>query len=120
MASNKYPHLQNQCEHLIRGIPNNILTRWIVKRINIWMKKSDSRHRLHRRYRTPRKGGYTMYGETNKENELVNKHKVSYLLKSEKKCISCGCRLKINLVKKKPTAKECYKCYKARTVKIIH
>mgnify|MGYP007063376868 CR=1 FL=1 len=68
MASNKYPHLQNQCEHLIRGIPNNILTRWIVKRINIWMKKSDSRHRLHRRYRTPRKGGYTMYGDVNCAN----------------------------------------------------
>lgn len=41
----------------------------------------------------------------------MNVHKVSYLLKSDKKCKHCDRKLKINLVKKKPTAKLCYSCW---------
>ena len=41
----------------------------------------------------------------------MNKHKVSNLLKSDKKCNHCERYLKINLVKKKPTAKLGYRCW---------
>jgi len=57
-----------QCEHLVRQVPNNFITRWIVKKINLWMKNSDSRHRLFRRYRTPKEGGYTRYGDVSCAN----------------------------------------------------
>ena len=43
----------------------------------------------------------------------MNKSKVSYLLKSDKRCFKCSDFLKINLVSKKPSAILCYRCYKA-------
>ena len=43
----KYPFYN----HVIRGIPNNLITRWLVKKINLYMKKSESRWEFRIMYR---------------------------------------------------------------------
>ena len=45
--------MKQKNEHLINNIPNNFFTRWIVKKINGRMIKSNSRYVLARRYRKP-------------------------------------------------------------------
>lgn len=42
--------------HLMRDIPNNFITRWIVKKVNKRMSDSESYYRLEKRYRKPREG----------------------------------------------------------------
>ena len=42
--------------HLVRNIPNNFLTRWLVKKTNRRMRASESMFRLQKRYRGPREG----------------------------------------------------------------
>ena len=54
--------MNNNCEHLVTLIPNNFFTRWLVKRINVRMKKADSKYRLHIRYRKPVEGKKYGYG----------------------------------------------------------
>jgi len=41
-------------------------------------------------------------------------NKVDFRILSEKTCIACDKKLKANLVNRKPNAKYCYSCYKAR------
>ena len=54
--------MNNNCEHLVTLIPNNFVTRWLVKCINKRMKKAESKYRLHIRYRRPKKGLHYGYG----------------------------------------------------------
>ncbi len=55
-------------EHLFSEIPNNRLTRWMVKYLNRRMAKSDSKYRLRPRYRKPKVGGYGWFGHVEKKN----------------------------------------------------
>lgn len=49
--------------HLLRDIPNNFITRWIVKKVNKRMSTSESYYKLEKRYRKPREGYcYTSFG----------------------------------------------------------
>ena len=48
--------MNNNCEHLVTLIPNNFVTRWVIKRINKRMKKAESKYRLYIRYRKPVEG----------------------------------------------------------------
>ena len=47
MKQEKYPHFN----HLVRGIPNNFLTRWMVKKLNSHMKICQSRWEFKIMYR---------------------------------------------------------------------
>lgn len=40
----------------MRDIPNNFITRWIVKKANNKMSTSESLYKLEKRYRKPREG----------------------------------------------------------------
>ena len=54
--------MNNKNEHLINNIPNNFCTRWIVKKINERMNKSNSRYILVRRYRKSKlNGNYRLF-----------------------------------------------------------
>ena len=57
--------------HLCRNIPNNFLTRWLVKKANNKMVKDESLFRLERRYRKPVDGyTYSYFGNiTPKDNQ---------------------------------------------------
>ena len=50
--------------HLVNNVPNNCITRYIVRKINQKMVRSQSLFKLDRRYRKP-KAGYTygMFGD---------------------------------------------------------
>ena len=47
MKNKKYPYYN----HVVRGIPNNVLTRWMVKKLNAHLKKCESRWELRIMYR---------------------------------------------------------------------
>jgi len=55
-------------EHLVREIPNNRITRWVIKHLNSRMATSDSKFRLHIRYRKPKIGGYGRCGDVEMKN----------------------------------------------------
>ncbi len=55
-------------EHILNRVPNNFLTRWIVKYINIKMKNAESRYYLRIRYRCPKVGTYGSGGTVTKTN----------------------------------------------------
>lgn len=54
--------------HLISNIPNNFLTRWMVRFLNRRMAKSDSRHRLKIRYRSAKRGTRSPWGEVRRKD----------------------------------------------------
>ena len=41
-------------EHLVHKIPNNLVTRWLIKRTNKWMRNCNSEYMLIARYRKPK------------------------------------------------------------------
>lgn len=50
-------------EHLTNSIPNNFITRWLIRLANRNMKKAGSMYLLRIRYRKPRKGyRYSLWG----------------------------------------------------------
>ena len=54
--------MKQKNNHLINNIPNNCCTRWIVKKINERMNKSNSRYLLVRRYRKSKlNGSYRLF-----------------------------------------------------------
>tara|TARA_B100000427_G_scaffold329726_1_gene347323 strand:- start:4235 stop:4552 length:318 start_codon:yes stop_codon:yes gene_type:complete len=55
--------------HLVRGIPNNFITRWLAKKANDLMISSDSRWELKVKYRMGRKGGKRSCSHEVKRNE---------------------------------------------------
>ena len=46
---------QNGYGHLTNRIPNNFITRWLIKKANVNMKMSGSAWRLKIRYRKPKR-----------------------------------------------------------------
>lgn len=73
-------------EHLVREIPNNRITRWVIKHINSRMATSDSKFRLHIKYRKPKVGGYGGWGEVEMKNAKcfsLYLHKTSAAKKQE-------------------------------------
>ena len=54
--------------HLMSEIPNNFLTRWIIKKANQRMAKANSMYRLRIRYRKAKVGNATYWGDVSKEN----------------------------------------------------
>jgi len=60
--------MKNKHFHLCREIPNNFITRWLVGQANKKMKTSDSRWKLVRRYRGPKQGTYSMWGDVTMSN----------------------------------------------------
>ena len=54
--------MNSNYRHLVTLIPNNFITRWLVKCINKRMKKAESRYCLRIRYRRPKKGLHYGYG----------------------------------------------------------
>jgi|LULN01.1.fsa_nt_gb hypothetical protein len=55
--------MKKQYEHLVRAIPNNFITRWLIKRTNKWMQKCESKYMLVPRYRKPKTGfAYNSFG----------------------------------------------------------
>ena len=50
------------------GIPNNCLTRWLVKKANQRMAKANSLFRLRIRYRKAKLGRATVWGDVDKGN----------------------------------------------------
>ena len=59
---------QPKHNHLMSSIPNNFLTRWLVKKANQRMAKSNSFYRLRIRYRKAKVGRATMWGDVSKDN----------------------------------------------------
>ena len=61
---------QTKLNHLMSGIPNNFLTRWLVTKANKRMAKANSMYRLRIRYRKQKvKGGNTTrWGDVSKNN----------------------------------------------------
>ena len=50
-------------KHLVHKIPNNLVTRWLIKRTNKWMRKCNSEYILTARYRKPKTGfAYDRFG----------------------------------------------------------
>ncbi len=64
--------LKNRREHLVSDVPNNFITRWLVKKFVKKMNKSNSRWTLTARYRKPYKD--YMY---NKFGDLVPRKNMS-------------------------------------------
>ena len=54
--------------HLVNRVPNNFITRWIVDRINKKMKQSKSIYKLQRKYRCPKVGTYSRWGDVKMDN----------------------------------------------------
>ena len=54
--------------HLMNDIPNNFVTRWVVKYLNKRMARSGSVYGLRIRYRKPKSGGYKFGGGVDKDN----------------------------------------------------
>lgn len=55
--------------HLLREVPNNFITRWLVTAINKKMTKSESLFKLIKKYRKPKNGyKYTDFGGIVKRN----------------------------------------------------
>ena len=50
--------------HLTNRIPNNFVSRWLIKKANVSMKKSGSMWRLKIRYRKPVDGVHYGFGGT--------------------------------------------------------
>tara|TARA_Y100000593_G_C4270172_1_gene316959 strand:- start:424 stop:678 length:255 start_codon:yes stop_codon:yes gene_type:complete len=59
---------QTKRHHLMSGIPNNFLTRWLVKKANQRMAKANSMYRLRMRYRKAKVGKATYWGDVSKDN----------------------------------------------------
>ena len=59
---------QPKRNHLISGIPNNFLTRWLVIKANQRMAKANSMYRLRVRYRKAKVGKATYWGDVSKDN----------------------------------------------------
>ena len=61
---------QTRLNHLMSEIPNNFLTRWLVKKANQRMARANSMYRLRMRYRKAKaKGGNTTrWGDVSKNN----------------------------------------------------
>ena len=59
---------QTKRNHLMSGIPNNFLTRWLVKKANQRMIKANSFYRLRIRYRKAKVGRATYWGDVSKDN----------------------------------------------------
>ena len=54
--------MKPKCNHLANNIPNNRITRYIVRKLNNKMKDSNSMWRLQIRYRKPKDGCKYGYG----------------------------------------------------------
>ena len=54
--------------HLMSEIPNNFLTRWLVKKANKRMAKANSMYRLRIRYRKAKVGKANYWGDVSKDN----------------------------------------------------
>ena len=61
-------NLQTKRHHLMSGIPNNFLTRWLVKKANQRMAKANSMYRLRMRYRKAKVGKANYWGDVSKDN----------------------------------------------------
>ena len=48
--------MKRYCENVVRWVPNWKLSHWLFAFVQWWMRKSESRYYLERRYRKPRKG----------------------------------------------------------------
>ena len=59
---------QTKRNHLMSGIPNNCLTRWLVKKANQRMATANSFYRLRIRYRKAKVGRATYWGDAKKDN----------------------------------------------------
>tara|TARA_R110002012_G_scaffold110315_2_gene254727 strand:+ start:1258 stop:1518 length:261 start_codon:yes stop_codon:yes gene_type:complete len=56
--------MKQKNEHLMNNIPNNFITRWLLRKVNKKMRNSNSRYRLHVRYRKPLPGfKYSSHGD---------------------------------------------------------
>ena len=60
--------MKNYNLHLIKDVPNNFITRWIVKKANGRMAKAESVYRLRIRYRKAKKGRASYWGDVSKAN----------------------------------------------------
>ena len=60
--------MKNYNLHLIKNVPNNFITRWIVKKANERMAKAESIYRLRIRYRKAKKGRASYWGDVAKDN----------------------------------------------------
>ena len=60
--------MKNYNLHLIKEVPNNFITRWIVKKANGRMTKAESVYRLRIRYRKAKKGRASHWGDVSKAN----------------------------------------------------
>ena len=60
--------MKNYKLHLIKNVPNNFITRWIVKKANGRMAKAESIYRLRIRYRKAKKGRASYWGDVTKDN----------------------------------------------------
>ena len=60
--------MKNYNLHLIKNVPNNFITRWIVKKANERMSKAESVYRLRIRYRKAKKGRASYWGDVAKDN----------------------------------------------------
>jgi len=73
-------------EHLFSEIPNNRLTRRMVRYLNRRMATADSKFRLHIKYRKPKVGGYSWGGNVAMKNAKcfsLYLHKVPAAVKQE-------------------------------------
>ena len=56
--------MKQKHEHLMNNIPNNFITRWVIRKANKKMRDSNSRYRLQARYRKPVLGfTYSSHGD---------------------------------------------------------
>ena len=60
--------MQRHFEHLVKEIPNNPITRYLVRRINRRMLRSEIKYRLKIRGRQPKVGGYGWFGHVDIKN----------------------------------------------------
>ena len=60
--------MKNYKLHLIKNVPNNFITRWIVAKANGRMAKAESIYRLRIRYRKAKKGRASHWGDVAKAN----------------------------------------------------
>ena len=60
--------MQRHFEHLVKEIPNNFFTRYLIRRINRRMLRSESKYRLKIRGRKPKVGGYGWFGHVDIKN----------------------------------------------------
>tara|TARA_R100001530_G_scaffold120731_1_gene88053 strand:- start:340 stop:618 length:279 start_codon:yes stop_codon:yes gene_type:complete len=62
-------------EHLVHKIPNNLATRWLIKRTNKWMRNCNSEYMLVSRYRKPKADFmYNAFGTIIPRDHLNIKH----------------------------------------------